>query len=320
MLTEVMLVLISMIALWLGARLTVDNASRIAKSMGISEVIIGLTVVAFGTSAPEFAVSIGAALKGYSSISVANIVGSNIFNLGFILGGIAVITHIKTTREMVYRDCMFLAITTLLLSFFLYDLELSQIEGAFLFLLLFLYLCYLLKKRKAEVRGLEEVENDEESSAGDGSDDSIAQITGSAALLICGLSAVITGSHFLVESARTLARAAGISEWIVGVTIVAAGTSAPEFVTSLVAALKGHHEISAGTLIGSDIFNCVGVLGLAGMIRPLIVVPHARVSVCMLSLMVFLILVFMRTGWKLSRAEGAFLLSIAIIRWIFDLT
>jgi len=129
---------------------------------------------------------------------------------------------------------------------------------------------------------------------------------------------VMAGGHFLVEGAVGIARALGISEWIIGVTIVAAGTSAPEFVTSLMAAIKGHHGISAGNLIGSDLFNLMGVLGVAGIIRPMTVTPHAHSSVIMLVGMVILVLILMRTGWKLSRAEGIFLVSINLVRWIMD--
>ena len=123
---------------------------------------------------------------------------------------------------------------------------------------------------------------------------------------------------FLVEGAVAVARALGISEWVIGVTIVAAGTSAPEFVTSLMAAIKGHHGISAGNLIGSDLFNLLGVLGIAGIIRPMTVSPHAHGSIIMLVGMVILVIILMRTGWKLSRSEGIFLVTINLIRWVMD--
>ncbi len=136
--------------------------------------------------------------------------------------------------------------------------------------------------------------------------------------LAIGLACIIGGSHLLVESAAALSRGFGVSEWEIGVTIVAAGTSATEMATSLSGVFKGRYAISAGNLIGSDIFNLLGMLGLAGMLRPLGVDPIARVSLAALCGMVFLVLVFLRSGWRLSRLEGAALVAIAMLRWGFD--
>ncbi len=258
-----------------------------------------------GTSAPEFAVTILAALKGCPNISVGNIVGSNIFNLGFILGGVAIVHELKISPKLVYRDGLFLLTMTLLLLFLFRDLKLTQIEGATLFLFLFSYLGYLFWRRETEI----EVEHQEVKGT---KKDFIPLIT--------GLGLVIGGSNLLVESARAIALSMGISEWVIGVTIVAAGTSAPEFVTSLVAVLKGRYGISAGNLIGSDIFNLVGVLGLAGMIRTLHIDLAATGSLYMLVGMILIVILFMRTGWRLTRAEGCFLFIIGLIRWIIDLT
>ena len=129
---------------------------------------------------------------------------------------------------------------------------------------------------------------------------------------------VLSGAHFLVDSAVNLARVMGISEWVIGATIVAAGTSAPEFATSLVAALRGRYDISVGNLIGSDIFNLFGVLGLAGIIRDLPVVVDARINLIILTLMVGLVLIFMRTGLVISRREGIILVAIGLLRWVYS--
>ncbi|MBW2567681.1 MAG: sodium:calcium antiporter, partial [Deltaproteobacteria bacterium] len=137
-------------------------------------------------------------------------------------------------------------------------------------------------------------------------------------LLILGIATVVSGGHILVWSAVSLARSFGISEWVIGVTIVAAGTSAPEFATSLVAALKGRYGISAGNLIGSDLYNLLGVLGLAGILRPLTIDAAGLGSLYILVGMVALVVVFMRTGFRVSRAEGFFLVGLNLIRWIFD--
>ena len=302
MIIDILLLIISILFLWFGAKYLVESASRIADTLGISELVIGLTVVAFGTSAPEFAVTIGAALKGYSNISVGNIVGSNIFNLGFILGSVAIIKNIKTSRKLVYRDGLFMIGITLLLLLFFYDQRLERIEGIILVSLLAGYLLFLFFKKE----DLEEEIIHEKATTKD------------IILLPASIITIIAGGHFLVESASSIARAIGISDWVIGVTIVAAGTSAPEMATSIAAVVKGRHGISAGNLIGSDLFNILGVLGLAGIINPLQTEPMAFNSLLMLSGMVILVVLLLRSGWQLSRSEGILLVTIGITRWIFD--
>lgn len=299
---DIVIIVTTILALWWGAVLIVESSSRIAKRLGVSELVIGLTVVAMGTSAPEFAVSVGAALKGQGDISIGNVVGSNIFNLGFILGGVALIRAIKTSRSLVYRDGVVMIAITFLLLFFLRDLTMERWEGGILFLLLIAYIGYLIYSR-------EPIE--EELPEGEFQWLDIVRLLG-------GLALVVGGGHYLVESASSLARAFGVSEWVIGVTIVAAGTSAPELVTSLIAVLRGHHGISAGNLIGSDIFNLLGVLGVSALLNPMSIDPSAYSSMYLLSGMVILVVILMRTGWKLSRWEGALLLGINIVRWWLD--
>ena len=250
---DIVILLVSIIVIGKGAVWLVDAAARVAKHFGISELVIGLTVVAFGTSAPEFGVTILAAIRGMGDISVGNIVGSNIFNLGFILGGTAIIHSLKTSRTIVFRDGFFLLFGGILLSVFLWDLTLSKIEGIVLFTLLVLYLLYLYFKK-------ETIETEEPTHA---------MYRWDPILLFVGIGLVIVGSHFLVESAVNIARFMGVSDWVIGATIIAAGTSAPEFATSLTAAMKSRYGMSVGNLIGSDIFNLFGVLGVAGMMRNL---------------------------------------------------
>jgi len=255
-----------------------------------------------GTSAPEFAVTIGAALKGQVDISVGNVVGSNIFNLGFILGSVALVRAVHTTRSLVYRDGVIMIGITFLLLFFLRDLTMSSWEGAILIGLLVTYILLLIYQRDG---------NDEDLPEGDFKWLDILRLVG-------GLLLVVGGGHYLVESASNLARAFGVSEWVIGVTIVAAGTSAPELVTSLIAVLRGHDSISAGNLIGSDIFNLLGVLGVAAILQPMSIDPSAYSSIYILSGMVILVIVMMRTGWKLSHWEGGTLVLINVVRWYMD--
>ena len=301
---DFLIIAVCVAGLWIGAEWVVRSATHIARRLGLPELIIGLTVIAIGTSAPEFAVTAVAAIEGRSDISVGNVVGSNIFNLGFILGGLALFNTIKTSKTLVRREGSMLIGTTLLLAIFLRDLNLSRLEGSILMLILASYIIYLISRREA---------TEEEIPEGEFSWQDIPR-------LITGLLILVASGHFLVETASDLARLFGVSEWVIGVTIVAMGTSAPEVATSLIALVRGKHAMSAGNLIGSDLFNLLGVLGLAAVIHPMVVDSSAIGSVLLLSGMVILVVIMMRTGRRLSRGEGALLIGINLVRWIADFT
>jgi cation:H+ antiporter len=305
---DFILVFLSIIMLWKGADWLVDSAAEIAHSLKVSDLIIGLTVVAFGTSAPEFAVTISAAVTKQTDISIGNVIGSNIFNLGFILGGTAIIRPISTNEKMFNRDGLFLLIVTALIFFLFFgfngwtsDDNYTRIEGLILFSLLIGYITFLFIKKDPP----EEISPDK------------ATIM-SYIFFFIGLILIVLGGHLMVTHASNIARFYGISDWVIAVTIVAAGTSAPEFATSIAAAIKGRHGIAIGNLIGSDLFNLLGVLGLAGIINPSVITQDIFDSVFILVLMVGLTLLLIRTKWKISRAEGALLVSINLIRWYFD--
>ena len=306
MFLNVLIIIVSIVGLAYGATFIVDSAARMARHFGVSELIIGLTIVAVGTSAPEFAVTISAAVSGQADISVSNIVGSNIFNLGFILGGVVAVRAITTTPKIVYRDGGMLAGATLILLFFMRDLQLQQWEGGVLLALLFAYLLYLYTQRDVD---LDEVPDGEFRWR-------------DVPLFALGIGMVLIGGYYLVDSATEVARMLGLSEWVIGVTIVAAGTSAPEMATSLVGVLRGHSDISIGNLIGSDLFNLLGVLGLAGVVQtsPMVIDSAGLSSLMLLSGMVIFVVVLMRVGWKLNRWEGVMLILINLLRWIFDFT
>lgn len=301
---DMMIVLTCVLGLWGGAVWLVDGACGVAKRLGVSELVIGLTVVALGTSAPEFAVTITAALRGHADLSVSNIVGSNIFNLGFILGGVALVRAVVVPRKLVYRDGLFLVGAALLLLFFMRDLSLDRWEGLCLMSLLCAYIGMLFRSREMP---------DEMDEIPDGGIGWHAVMR-----MLAGLGLVLVGGHFLVGSACRLAAAAGLSEWAIGVTVVAAGTSAPEMATALVAVLRGRYGISVGSLIGSDLFNLLGVLGLAAILHPMSIDADGFGSLVMLLCLVTVVVVMMRTGWRLSRLEGAILVSLNLVRWIAD--
>ena len=304
---EVLIIIVCIAGLWLGGSWIVDAAARIARKIGMSELVIGLTIVAIGTSAPEFAVTIAAALSGSADISVGNVVGSNIFNLGFILGGIAFIANgIPTSRKLVTRDGGMLISATLVLLFFMRDLRLATWEGITLIVILVSYVSYLIIKRDGG-------DSAEEVPEGEFQWLDIGR-------LLVGIVLIVASGHFLVDAATIIARHFGISEWVIGVTIVAAGTSAPELATSLIGVLKGNHGISIGNLIGSDLFNLLGVLGLAAIISPLTVESGAMSSMVLLCGLVVLVVVMLRTGWRLSRLEGGLLIAINLVRWVADFT
>ena len=305
---DCILVIVSIIMLWKGAEWLVDSAAEIAHTLHVSDLVIGLTVVAFGTSAPEFAVTISAAFSGQSEISIGNVIGSNIFNLGFILGGTAVIRPISTSPKLFNRDGLYLLISTSIIFFMFFGLDgwtpsdaYSKTEGGFLFLMLIGYILYLFLKK-------EPVEETHPHSA----------TWLSYIYFIVGLISIVAGGHLMVTHASNVARYLGVSDWIIAVTIVAAGTSAPELATSITAALKGRHGIALGNLIGSDLFNLLGVLGLAGIINPTMIEQEIYFSVFNLIMMVGLVLLMIRTNWRISRIEGGILVMINLIRWYFD--
>lgn len=282
----------------------VDSAVRIAKRFEISDLVIGLTLVAFGTSAPEFAVSIGAALTDRPSMSIGNVVGSNVFNLGIVLGGCAMIRAIPTSRKLVYRDGVFLLVSVFLLACFMTDGRMSRIEGTLALVLLGAYLLYMFAKKEAPE---------------DTSDEGESATRKDVPLAVLGVVMILGGAHLLVNSASGIGRAAGLSEWAISITVVAAGTSMPELVTSLNAALKGRFGISAGNLVGSDLFNMLGVLGVSAALRPLPVEPNTQQSMWITVGVVSLVLVLLRTGWRLTRLEGFVLLLLNGLRWGFDI-
>jgi len=302
MLIDFIIILLSIFGLWFGALWVVDSATHIAKKLGISELVIGLTVVAIATSAPEFAVTVSAALSGQSAISLGNVIGSNIFNLGLILGIVAIFSSISTNKTIWLRDGGLLVMTAILLLAFYYDLELVWYEGLILFTILVSYIVFLIKKK-------EPIEED--IPAGDFTWIDIPKIIG-------GIVLIIGSANFLVDSATSIAKVFGVSDWLIGITIVAGGTSVPEFATSIVALIKGRHGISAGNLIGSDLFNMLGVLGVASVLRTISISESEYLSLLVMLINLMIFFVMLRTGWKVTRIEGIILITIALFRWSLD--
>jgi len=295
-------ILVSIVLLWKGSDVLVESSVNIARYFGVSQLVIGLTIVALGTSAPELTVTIGAALTGQSNISVSNVIGSNIFNLGFILGSIAIVKSVKTSPHLIARDGTLLVGATIAVLLMVWDTHLDRFEGLILIAGLVIYNILLIRSGK---KGRSE--SKEEKFA-------IKDVVN----LVLGIAIVVLGGYFLRNGSVGIARMAGLSEWLIGATVVAAGTSAPEFVTSLAATLKGHYGLSAGNLVGSCIYNFMGVLGIAVVIRPMNVAKSARQTMIMTFIIIVAALVLMATRKKLSRLEGAFLFLLSTVVWIIE--
>ena len=300
-LLDVVLLLSSFLLLWKGADWFVESAAKLGRAVGMSELVIGLTIVAFGTSAPEFAVTVAAAIAGSSQIAVANVVGSNIFNLGIILGGCALFSALEARRAAIRRDGPLLVAVALAVALALADGRLTRFEGGLLFTGLMAYLLLLWRDRQPL---------EEEIPTG-------PPTWASGVLLVVGLGAVVLGGRLLVGSATDLARMLGVPEWLIGLTIVAAGTSASELATSIVASRRGRHAIVVGNLVGSDIFNMLGVLGVAALARPIHLDSGQGYALPLAGLVVtcLLVAIFMRTGNRISRREGLILVLVGLARW-----
>ena len=260
---EILLFLGGIVALVLGAESLVRGASKLALSFGISPLVVGLTVVAFGTSAPETTVSVSAVLTGQTDIAVGNVVGSNIFNVLFILGVAALIVPLRVDAQVIRQEVPMMIAASALLLLFVLDQQVSLFESVFLFVLLIGYTTFLVvqsRRQSAVVQSEYAAEiKPAEQSAWD------AKLPVQIALVLIGLALLIVGSRWLVTAATGFARELGISELVIGLTIVAAGTSLPEVAASVSAALKGERDIAVGNVIGSNLFNILGCVGAAGI-------------------------------------------------------
>lgn len=303
-----LLFILGLAFLILGAEILVRGASKMAAAVGIPQLIIGLTIVAFGTSAPEMATSIGGAISGQADIAVGNVVGSNIFNVLFILGLSAVIVPLCVSQQLIRFDVPLMIGLSVVLLFLCLDQRIDRIDGFLLVAGLLAYIAILA------VLGLRKRRGDEHSNSG------IAQSRNSReeinwlrepVLVVAGLALLVLGSRWFVSGAVSLAGYMGVSEMIIGLTIVAAGTSMPEVVTSVVAATRGARDIAVGNVVGSNIFNILGVLGLSSVVAPSgIPVSEAILAFdipLMLAVAIACLPIFF-TGGSIDRWEGALFL------------
>jgi cation:H+ antiporter len=257
MLLQLLWLVLGLVVLTFGAELLVRGATRIAAALRISRLVIGLTVVAFGTSAPEFAVSIGSALQGEVDLAIGNVVGSNIFNVLAVLGLSALVAPLVVDRQLIRLDVPIMIGASFLVWALCAGGGLTRAEGALLFALLLAYIGWSVWQARRE--NTPEVEDD---------DDVAPHLPRDAGLVLLGLALLVGGAQLLVNAAVDIAQQLGVSQLVIGLTIIAAGTSLPELATSLLASLRGQREIAVGNIIGSNIFNLFGVLGLTALVSP----------------------------------------------------
>lgn len=314
--TTLALIIVGLVGLMLGGELLVRGAVSAAKAFGISPMIIGLTLVGFGTSTPELVTSLQAALAGSSGIAVGNVVGSNIGNVLLILGIAALIAPIAVDPAALKRDgAVMIAATALCMGAVVVG-QVDRLAGALLVVGLAVYLTVtLLLERRASKSPSADVYA-AESEAVPGPDYSLGW---SLLLALGGLIITILGARFLVSGAVTAAQAIGLSEAVIGLTIVAIGTSMPELVTSVIAVRKGQGDVALGNVIGSNIFNILGILGVTALVQPMVVPAQIiEFDMWVLAASAVLLVVFARTGRRISRREGAVMLVLylAYLAWL----
>ena len=298
-LTAIFFFVVGLGLLVLGAELLVRGAARLAIGLGLSPLIIGLTVVAFGTSSPELAVSVYSGIAGQADIALGNVVGSNIFNVLFILGLSAMISQLTVSRQLKRFDVPIMINVSVLTLIFGLDGKIERSDGVLLFAGIVGYTILLVNKGRRENRLYVKVHKE-------------GSLIIVVLLIIIGLTLLVIGSHWLVSGAVVLARVFGVSQLVIGLTIVTAGTSLPEVATSVVAAIRGERDIAIGNVVGSNIFNILAVLGLSSIISSdgITVASHAlRFDIPVMIAVAIICLPIFFTGGIIARWEGILLFS-----------
>ncbi|MFT9498077.1 calcium/sodium antiporter [Anaerosolibacter sp.] len=300
------LLIVGFVLLIKGADYFVEGASGIARALRIPPILIGLTIVAFGTSSPEAAVSIGAAIRGNNGIALGNVIGSNIFNISFVIGITALLNPLQVERETVKKEIPFTLLSSILLLILIGDVmlqgylanEITRADGLVFLAFFSIFMFYLLEvalhsREKNSEEGLEVTKGG-----------IVKQIVFS----VAGLVAIIFGGEVVVRNSTLIAKQFGMSETLIGLTIVSIGTSLPELITSVVAAMKKQSEIAVGNIVGSNIFNILFILGTSSLITTIPVEPKLFFDMILMVGYTLLLLIFSRTHHKITKAEGVILL------------
>lgn len=320
---NVLLLLVGFVLLVKGADFFVEGSASVARKLKIPSIIVGLTIVAMGTSLPELAVSLSAALEGANEIAVSNVVGSNIFNLIVVLGVCAVISPIAVDKSVMKREMPFMIGITALLAVMIGDYfipwtkvsktgeivgSISRFDGIVLLILFVIFMAFTVKTALKSRKNA--TESNEENKKEISLLLSIVYIAG-------GICAIKFGGDFVVDSASFIATKLGMSQTLVGLTIVAVGTSLPELVTSIVAAKKGETSLAIGNVVGSNIFNILLILGVSATICPISVTMEALIDIVVVLVVSIVVFIFGRSKEKISRAEGAIMVLIYVIYMVY---
>ena len=298
---EYILLIAGFVLLIKGADFFVEGSSSVARLLRIPTIIIGLTIVAFGTSAPELAVSLSASLADSNDIAVGNVIGSNIFNLLVVIGACGVVAPLAVDKKILYGDYLFgIMVTAVMLALFIRDRVLSRVDGCLL-LAIFGYFLFQMIRNTLASRAAGGTPSVEEVSKPQNPVKSVIFIAG-------GLSAIVWGGDLVVNNASLIAASFGLSETLIGLTVVAFGTSLPELVTSVVASKKGENSLALGNVIGSNIFNILMVLALSAAISPMKVDPLSVFDAVFLIVSSCMVWYFAKTKGVISRAEGVMML------------
>ncbi|MCH8170722.1 MAG: calcium/sodium antiporter [Bacteroidetes bacterium] len=295
-------IIIGSISLFIGAEGLVRGASSLAIRLGISPLVVGLTVVAFATSSPELVVSIKAAIEGNPGIVVGNVVGSNICNIALILGVAAIISPLSVKTQVIKREIPIMIIVSVILLLILSDDVITRLEGVLLVIGIIVYIIlgykYSIKKKdnKEVIKEFEEI-----------IPKSPYKVLTSLVLIVVGLVLLVFGSNLFVDGAVAIAENFGVSQAVIGLTIVALGTSLPELTTSVVASFKNENDIAIGNAVGSNVFNILSILGISSLIRPIVNTGITMVDLSIMMFFAILILPLSKTKFTLRRWEGALL-------------
>lgn len=298
MILNILFIVIGIVLVLWGADRLTDGAVAVAEKMKMPQIVIGLTIVAMGTSMPEFCVSLISALKGTSDLAVGNIVGSNIFNTLLIVGVSALVAPMSIMKTTVRKDIPFALVASALLLIMCLDGDISRIDAAILFVMFLIFMYITL--RGAKVQGTDVEEKEKKPMA----------TWLSVVWILVGLACLIGGSNLFVDGATAVATKLGVSEAVIGLTIVAGGTSLPELATSVVSARKGNSGIAIGNVLGSNVFNILAILGLTGVISPMTLKGITMTDLSMMVISIILIWLFSFTKYKIERWEGAILTAV----------
>lgn len=303
----VILLIIGFCFLIKGADAFVEGSSSIAKHFHVPSLIIGMTIVAMGTSLPETAVSVTAAIAGSNALAVSNAIGSNIFNLMIVIGVCAVLTPVAVQKSSLIADIPFSVVCALLLLILGHDrMTLTRGNGLFLILLFACFIVYMIRSAKHSM-------NQEETElASEAEEYKVMSVPKSLLYIVLGIAAITFGSDWVVDGATTVASAFGLSENLIGLTIVACGTSLPELTTSVVAARKNEVDMALGNAVGSNIFNILMVLGIASALSPIAFIGENIIDIIILVVFTFIVWLMAWTKHQLSKLEGWFMIGLYV--------